>query len=100
MVEEGLLQYLQWLQDMPFSAFLQMCNLALFEVIEYEFEKMWLMKQFGDEGAAAIEKMVEWNNERIILSVPACCDTDSIAGVWGDLLQDTVGLDGTVVAGG
>ena len=44
--------------------------------------------------------MVEWNNERIILSVPACCDTDSIAGVCGDLLQDTVGLDGTVVAGG
>ena len=44
--------------------------------------------------------MVEWNNKRIILSVPACCDTDSIAGVCGDLLQDTVGLDGTVVAGG
>ena len=42
--------------------------------------------------------MVEWNNKRIILSVPACCDTDSIAGVCGDLLQDTVGLDGTVVA--
>lgn len=36
----------------------------------------------------------------LFLSVPACCDTDSIAGVCGDLLQDTVGLDGTVVAGG
>ena len=43
-----------------------------------------------------------WHHEKIlfILSVPACCDTDSIAGVCGDLLQDTVGLDGTVVAGG
>ena len=40
--------------------------------------------------------MVEWNNKRIILSVPACCDTDSIAGVCGDLLQDTVGRDGDV----
>ena len=29
---------------MPLSAFLYMCNFALFEVIEYEFEKMWLMK--------------------------------------------------------
>lgn len=46
-----------------------------------------------------LKKMVEWNNECIILLVPACCDTDSIAGVCGDLLQYTVGLDGTVVAG-
>ena len=44
--------------------------------------------------------MVEWNNKRIILSVPACCDTDSIAGVCGDLLQDTVGLDGPSLLAG
>ena len=29
--------------NMPFSAFLEMCNFAVFEVIEYEFAKMWFL---------------------------------------------------------
>ena len=47
-------------------------------------------------------QLKKWLNgiTNVLFCLCLLCDTDSIAGVCGDLLQDTVGLDGTVVAGG